>query len=370
MSNHDGKYTVTSTSRITGKVGDVELSVSPHGLARKVLRPEIIENPTVAENTVKICLVHQKRKTVDTPWSDVPGRGLDATTVLTPSKFQLDSQETHDLLRHLAALYQVGERGVSPGQVVLQIANQDEVIKTDAPRALLINKLLASNHGEEIWRMLVSLEPDLAAKLVAAQLHAARRAALEEFEAALDEVHDEHYWNKLLSANSWIFGNQVVAIIRERRIDINNFTDLPFEVDGGFMDVVELKRPDHEFWSVTNKGGLYRYRDKFLIPHYELSGAIAQTQAYILQAEKRVADSDFHATHGVTPLKPRGLVVTGRSKDWETEQWTAFRLLNDSLHGIQAMTFDHLLVQGKRMLSMTTAEQVEENSPSSGDDDW
>jgi hypothetical protein len=83
-------------------------------------------------------------------------------------------------------------------------------------------------------------------------------------------------------------------------------------------------------------------------------GAIAQTQHYILQAEKRVKDSDFHATHEVVPLKPRGLVVLGRSDDWGTLEWEAYRLLNDSIHGIQLLTYDHVLAQAKRSVSLLT----------------
>ena len=119
------------------------------------------------------------------------------------------------------------------------------------------------------------------------------------------------------------------------------------------MDIVELKRPDLPFWLTTSSRQPYLYRRKFLLPHHELQGAIAQTQHYILQAEKHVADTDFHETHGVTPLKPRGLVVHGRSNAWGPREWTAFRLLNDGLHGVQVMTFDHLLAQAKRAITLS-----------------
>lgn len=100
-------------------------------------------------------------------------------------------------------------------------------------------------------------------------------------------------------------------------------------------------------------GGNYKYRDKFLIPHPELQGALAQTTKYILQAEKKVNDTDYIKDHGgVIPLKPRGLIIHGRSLNWRAEEWESFRLLNDELHSVQVITFDHLFKQAERMLAV------------------
>jgi hypothetical protein len=152
----------------------------------------------------------------------------------------------------------------------------------------------------------------------------------------------------------WMLGSGNVALLQERRLDIKNIADLSIAIEGGFMDIVELKRPDVPFWAQRRSvEGSFLYRDKYLIPDFGLRGAIAQTGHYILQAEKKVADSDFQATHGIKPLKPRGLVIHGRSNDWGDSEWQAFRLLNDELHGIQVMTFDHLLAQAKRAVTLS-----------------
>ena len=62
---------------------------------------------------------------------------------------------------------------------------------------------------------------------------------------------------------------------------------------------------------------------------------------------------------GVIPLKPRGLVIHGRSDGWGVEEWESFRLLNDELHTVQVITFDHVLKQGKRMLAVMQPEDDE-----------
>jgi hypothetical protein len=294
--------------------------------------------------------VHQKRKSVGEPWEDEEGSTLQQTAPLTPSRFPLDSAETKALFDRLTDLYQIGEGGVQRGRVVVELANADEIIKIDASRASLIKKLLESNHGEEVWRLLLELEPDLVTKLAGAKLHSERRQAITEFETAIEAGELEEYWRKFLIANQWMFGGSNVAVIQEGRIDIKTTADIPFEVEGGFMDIVELKRPDFPFWARTKEKAVYKYRKKYPIPSSELQGAIAQVTDYIVQAEKKLSDADFIKQHGVRPLKPRGLVVHGRSNDWGQEEWDAFRLLNDNLHGVQVMTFDHLLAQGRHAL--------------------
>lgn len=352
----DVSYRVNSDFFRIGRVEDIELSVSAKGLSRKVLRATLVDNPKASDKAVEMCIVHQRRGSATEGWSDISDSTLAKTTVNVPSKLALDTSETRELFRHLGNLYKIGPKGIQRGGVTVElIKDEDSVIRTDSSRARLIRKLLRSNHGTEVWELLIDLEPDLASKLAVGLLHAERERAIAEFEESIDSDHDEGYWKAFLKKNLWILGSGNIAILPEARIDIKNVADLPVAIEGGFMDIVELKRPDVPFWSPRPSVATerFRYRGKFLIPDYGLAGAIAQTSHYILQAEKQVADVDFRKTHGVSPLKPRGLVVHGRSDDWEDSEWEAFRLLNDGLHGIQVMTFDHLLAQGRRALLST-----------------
>lgn len=353
-------YSVESSFFRTGKVTDLEMSVSSKGLSRKVLRDTLIDNPKTPENSVELCIVHQKRSTVDDAWSDVAGTSLQQTTVNMPSKLPLDTSETKVLFDHLVNLYQIGSQGIRRGQATVAILRDEEsIIRTDTSRAQLIRKLLESNHGAEVWELLVQLEPDLAKKLSLSLVVQERQRAIVTFEAALEEDKNELFWQRLIEANLWMLGSGNVALLDERRLDIKNIADLPIAIEGGFMDIVELKRPGLPFWARRSSGETVLYRDKYLVPNFELAGAIAQTSHYILQAEKKVADSDFQKTHGITPLKPRGLVIHGRSQEWGDEQWEAFRLLNDHLHGLQVMTFDHLLAQAKRALSISEPPETD-----------
>lgn len=353
-------YSVESSFFRTGKVTDLELSTSAKRLSRKVLRSTLIDNPGAPENSVELCIVHQKRSSVDDAWADVEGTTLQQTTVNMPSKLPLDTSETKVLFDHLVNLYQIGSQGIRRGHATVAILRDEEsIIRTDSSRAQLIRRLLESNHGAEVWELLVQLEPDLAKKLSLSLVMQDRQRAVAAFEVALEEDQNEQFWQTLIEANLWMLGSGNVALLDERRLDIKNIADLPVAIEGGFMDIVELKRPGLPFWARRQSGETVLYRDKYLVPNFELAGAIAQTSHYILQAEKKVADSDFQKTHGITPLKPRGLVIHGRSHNWGEEQWEAFRLLNDHLHGLQVMTFDHLLAQAKRALTMSEPSNSE-----------
>lgn len=278
-------------------------------------------------------------------------RRLSKQPSTAPRSSPLDSAETKVLFDALCDLYAISRDGIHKGKEVVHIANPSEWIRADASRAKVVKSLVEADHGQEVWEMLAELQPELAQRLTTALVHKRRQACLAEFELSLIQQHDEEYWRQLLRANSWIFGGGNVAIVDESRIDLNHIADIPFEVAGGFMDIVELKKPDFPFWTMSRTGQPWRYRKKFLTPHPELNGAIAQMRLYILQAEKHVADADFQRNHGVVPLKPRGLVVHGRSNDWDRDEWEAYRLLNDGLHGVQILTFDHLLEQARRMLA-------------------
>lgn len=367
--DESSRYRVTGTSRNTSDVADVVLSTTTGGERRKVIRSRLVDqNPRGHEKSVEIAIVAQRRGKGD-EWTDLEGDGLNNMKAGEAKKISLDTTETYDLLKHLGNLYEVGADHIGSGKVVLEVSDIDRVLGDDAGRLQVITKLLAGDHGDEMWAELASAYPQLAERLSADFILRKRREALTEFEANIGGDRDENYWQSFLTENRWIFGTANVEIIQERRITTHHTTDIPFEVDGRFVDLVELKRPDFSFWAVKQNGQRWLYRDKYLIPHGELRGAISQISAYILEAEKRVNDIAYRDDlGGVVPLKPRGMVVHGRSDDWGEDEWKAYRLLNDELHGIQVITFDILLDRAKRALNSFAGEVGDVSSDDASDD--
>ena len=159
------RYKMESTSLISSRIEDIEIWVSDNGLTRKVIRAEVVENQKVKENTVEFAIVHQRRARIELPWVDLGGKSLSELKAGEAAKMSLDTAQTKALLAHLLNLYRIGEEGVRLGTTVLEITNEDQVIKTNSGRARIIEKLLKGKYSNEIWEALVEDDPDLATKM-------------------------------------------------------------------------------------------------------------------------------------------------------------------------------------------------------------
>ena len=88
-----------------------------------------------------------------------------------------------------------------------------------------------------------------------------------------------------------------------------------------------------------------------MIPSRELVAAIAQSAAYLYEVEREANSVKFLERVGQVPtVKPRCILLFGRSQDWSPEEKTAYRILNASYHNLNVMTYDHVLERAKRML--------------------
>lgn len=346
-----------STSLVSSKFEDIELWKSDNGLTRKVLRAEVVENQRVKENTVKIAMVHQRRSRTTDSWEDLGGKSLSELKAGEAAKFPLDTGQTKALFTHIANLYKIGGKGVRLGTTVLEIANEDEVIKVNSSRARIIKKLLDGGFSEEIWESLVEENPDLATKISLSRIYQERKKLINEFEANIAKSLGEEYWQNLLAKNGWIFGNSYIGRIGERRINIKSTLDHPLITEDGFLEIVEIKAPEFPFWKRKQDGTNFLYREKYLVPNSELENAITQGANYILEAEKEMDSKSWAESHeGIYPIKPKCLVVHGRSNQWSAGEAEAYRLLNDRLHGIIVITFDHLLLRAKQTLEVFNPE--------------
>jgi hypothetical protein len=316
-------------------------------------------------------LLYQKKKGEKDPW---PSKMVDLRKVPRNFgfKFSLDSAQTLELVQALQDAYSIGSGVLNTGKrTVLRGIGKNEVVITEKNKAQILEKLSGSLTEEELGGLLSQNIEAISTDLALARLYHDRRNKLKELEEELERNRNESFWQKFLKDNSWVFGTACVKFLSERRIDTHHTTDYPVETEGGFMDIIEIKTPDAPFWALDRSGNYFKYRSKHLIPNSELQGAIAQTTKYIVQAEKKVDSREYIDDHGgVIPLKPRGLVIHGRSKAWGVEEWESFRLLNDVLHNVQVITFDHLLKQGERILAVMQVsdneypiEEVEENDP-------
>lgn len=126
------------------------------------------------------------------------------------------------------------------------------------------------------------------------------------------------------------------------------------EAYDGFLDIVEIKRPDGDlnFWATKKDHDNY-------VPHQDLVKAITQASTYIYEVEREADSIKFREkVDGVKTIKPRCVLIYGRSDDWNEEQMESFRILNSNYHNLTIMTYDQILARAERMVKQPAANNV------------
>lgn len=81
-----------------------------------------------------------------------------------------------------------------------------------------------------------------------------------------------------------------------------------------------------------------------------LTKAITQAARYIFEVEREANSVKFlERVRGVKTVKPRCVLVYGRSANWHDSQAEAYRILNASYHNLTVLTYDHVLERARRI---------------------
>ncbi len=173
---------------------------------------------------------------------------------------------------------------------------------------------------------------------------ASRNYALREYEEAIECNYAESYWQTWFEGNKWILGSEFLNILPERDIDVDDIADYLMRSIDGFLDVVEIKKPDVPFWTKPDSHGN-------LCPSAQLTAAIMQCLNYLYRIELQSNSVEFlERVDGTKTVKPQCLLVYGRSDNWGEEELKALRILNASYHQLHIITYDQLLVRAKQLL--------------------
>lgn len=187
------------------------------------------------------------------------------------------------------------------------------------------------------------------AELALALQQTRRVRAIKQFEAMLREDAIESKWQDWFTRNSWVLGSEFVEVIGERHIDRSNISDFLMRAYDGFLDIVEIKRPEGglRFWSPTLDHGNP-------VPHTDLTKALTQASRYIYEVEREANSVKFQeSVGGVRTVKPRCILIFGRSNAWSDQQIEAYRILNAGFHNLTVLTYDHVLDRARRIVGMT-----------------
>lgn len=187
---------------------------------------------------------------------------------------------------------------------------------------------------------------------------AERNRAVSEFEQAISSGYPESYWQDWFSRNKWVLGSEYLNILPERDIDVTDIADYLMRAIDGFLDVVEIKRPDLPFWTRPDSHGN-------LCPSSQLTAAITQCLNYLYKIELQSNSVEFmERVEDTETVKPQCMLVYGRSVDWDDNELKSLRILNAAYHQLHIITYDQLLMRAKLLLGIEneTADEEEDFS--------
>jgi len=222
-------------------------------------------------------------------------------------------------------------------------------------------RALFSNPDQKKVLNFIGSHKILSNELIVALENQKRIKAIQVFEEMLKGDLVENDWQKWFKENNWVLGSEFVRILDERNIDTDNIADYLMQAYDGFLDIIEIKRPGGDlcFWSKTLDHGN-------CIPSIDLIKAVTQATKYILDVEREANSIKFlERVDYVKTIKPRCVLIFGRSNSWGNEQKEAFRILNSSYHNLTIMTYDHVLDRAKRIVGIEhSSNQENDNRPS------
>lgn len=276
---------------------------------------------------------YKKQKKSQPGTEEVP-EVADPKSVLT-----LDHDEFLNLIEFLQNNYEPFKKGIKQFIPLSEEFSQDNVEHLKA--------LFANPEKTEILDFVVNHEifPD---DLIVGLQNVQKIRAVREFESMLADDLVEQKWQKWFERNDWVLGSEYVRILDERHIDTQNISDFLLEAYDGFLDIIEIKRP---------KGDLKFWMDKTdhdnLIPSTDLIKAVTQASKYIYEVEREANSVKFlERVDNVKTIKPRCVLIYGRSNDWQTPHKEAYRILNSGYHNLTILTYDHVLQRAKRILNI------------------
>lgn len=255
------------------------------------------------------------------------------------SELTLDNEEFNNLIEFLLNNYEPFKDGSRKYITINDDLNHEDIN--------ILKEIFNSPDKKNLIKTILE-EDILPDELLFGLENAKKSNAISIFEEMLDEDLNEHLWQKWFEENCWVLGSEFVEILNERDIDTDNISDYLMQAYDGFLDIIEIKRPEGQlkFWESNQDHGNY-------IPSRDLTKAIIQATKYIFEIEREANSVKFlERVNHVKAIKPRCTLIFGRSYDWNDDQREAYRILNSNYHNLTILTYDHVLERAKRILGL------------------
>jgi len=272
-------------------------------------------------------------------------------SVSPKSELTLDDEEFRKLIEFVQENYEPFKAGT---KAFIPLDHPFESHTAEAVKAFF-------NHPEKLNLVDFIAQHDIIPEHLMLALHLKRQMqAISEFKTMLSNNIVEQPWQKWFEKNGWVLGTDFVRVLDERNIDTKHISDFLMEAYDGFLDIVEIKRPEGElrFWAAAQDHGNY-------VPSSDLTKATTQASRYLYEVEREANSVKFlERVDHVKTIKPRCTLIFGRSHDWNSDQRESYRILNSTLHNLTILTYDHVLERAQSLLKHDEKSQQPDSSDS------
>jgi len=357
------QYRTTSTSAQTFEVERLDdqgnyqrdIVLEESTTTRKVMRALIVRNSANPNQRCKVTVVHQRKPNGGDNWEDVASINLNRLTGGDGVKFDLSSTATFQLYEQLRNVFEVAESGeYGYGEHDLVVGRVEEMVRVESSRAAMIRQLVGAGHSEEVWRDLISDDPDLATRLARARVQQERSQALVQFETMMAENHSEQDWQTFFENNKWIFGYGLKYVFLQQVQSQPNYGGTNVTGSGGqrgdyltsttadvqFTVLVEIKKPDTQVVvEAMNRSGCNKLSGDLLDGVNQIQVNCSRWEQESRSDENR----EILQENGVYTIKPKGVLVIGHTSQLNNHtKRTAFQNFRSNLTSPEIVTFDEL----------------------------
>ncbi len=153
----------------------------------------------------------------------------------------------------------------------------------------------------------------------------------------------EKIFQNWIENNLWVLGVEYSQKLSTRKIGLDTESDLMMETPDGFIDLIELKRPEYDLFKYDNSHNCY-------FPSTDLSKVIGQSLHYLHIMD--VYKTTLENTKNIRIVRPRIKIIAGRSLTFKEEEFRTLRMLNSNLNHIEILTYDYLVSSGKKIIEL------------------
>ena len=279
----------------------------------------------------------------------------------------LDISQIRKLFEHLNSISlikdeskTISEKFIETNEEVLQLLGSIEKIDSKILKTIL-EKLDDKDKVKYLFEILSGAEIEDLSAVHIQQIHKQELANLEKlleleeqgniveeikkinFLARYVAGQPEKIFQKWIENNLWVFGVEYTQHHDAKRIALFSEGDLLMESMDGFLDLIELKRPNPEFSIFNHDSSHNSY-----YPSSELSKVIGQCLFYLQKLDEYKLN--LEKEYKIKVLRPRIKIILGRTKDFNEEQMEALRMLNSNLNHIEIISYDHLINNCRKVI--------------------